>query len=105
VTSERHLSNASTRPLHDLPLCGEGVRVGQLLYVLRQSKALPYELKIDGCLFRPQKRRKVDIASLRYCDLHELRGRYEPAEQMRRLDDRCAITPNPSRARVPMRIG
>jgi hypothetical protein len=100
VTSERLVSNTSTRPLHDLALCSEAVRVGQLLYVLRQSKALPYELKTDSCLFRAQKRRKVDVDSLRYCDVHELRDRHEPAEGMRRMDDRCAMTPNPSRELV-----
>jgi hypothetical protein len=96
VTEERLLSNVSTRPLHDLALCTEAVRVGQMLYCLKQSRAVPYELKTDSCLFRPQKRRKVDISTLRFCELHLLRNRYEPAEQMRRLDDRDAMTPNPS---------
>ena len=41
VTEERLLSNTSTRPLHDLALCTEAVRVGQMLYVIRQNKALP----------------------------------------------------------------
>jgi hypothetical protein len=69
VTEERLLSNASTRPLHDLALCTEAVRVGQMLYCIKQCRAVPYELKTD---------------------------RHEPAEQMRRLDDRAAMTPNPS---------
>jgi hypothetical protein len=38
----------------------------------------------------------VDISTLRFCELHLLRDRHEPAEQMRRLDDRCPMTPNPS---------
>jgi hypothetical protein len=96
VTEERLLSNTSTRPLHDLALCTEAVRVGQMLYCIKQSRAVPYELKTDSCLFRPQKRRKVELSTLRFCELHLLRDRHEPAEQMRRLDDRAAMTPNPS---------
>jgi hypothetical protein len=96
VTEERLLSNASTRPLHDLALCTEAVRVGQMLYCIKQSRAVPYELKTDSCLFRPQKRRKVELSTLRFCELHLLRDRHEPAERMRRLDDRCPMTPNPS---------
>ncbi|HSG20437.1 MAG TPA: hypothetical protein VLA31_06670, partial [Burkholderiaceae bacterium] len=93
ITSDSLLSNVSCRPLHDLALCSEAVRVGQMLYCIRQSKAVPFELKTDSCLFRPQKRRKVDLA-LRYCDLHELRDKYEPAESLQRLDEWCSITPN-----------
>jgi hypothetical protein len=96
ITADTLVSNASTRPLHDLALCSEAVRVGQMLYVIRQSKAIPYELKTNSCLYRPQKRRKVELASLRYCDLHELRDKFEPAERMRRLDERCAMTANAS---------
>jgi hypothetical protein len=96
VTEERLLSNTSTRPLHDLALCTEAVRVGQMLYCIKQCRAVPYELKTDSCLFRPQKRRKVELSTLRFCELHLLRDRHEPAERMRRLDDRCPMTPNPS---------
>ena len=96
ITADTLVSNASTRPLHDLALCSEAMRVGQMLYVIRASKALPYEVKTDSCLYRPQKRRKVELSSLRYCDVHQLRERHEPAEQMRRLDERCAMTANPS---------
>jgi hypothetical protein len=95
-TSDSLLSNVSCRPLHDLALCSETVRVGQMLYCIKQSRATPYEVKTDSCLFRPQKRRKVDLA-LRYCDLHELRDRHEPAESMKRLDEWCAVTPTPRR--------
>jgi hypothetical protein len=96
VSEERLLSNTSTRPLHDLALCTEAVRVGQMLYCIQQSRAVPYELKTDSCLFRPLKRRKVELSTLRLCELHLLRDRHEPADRMRRLDDRCPMTPNPS---------
>jgi hypothetical protein len=100
VTSERLLTNASTRPLHDLALCSEATRVGQMLYCLKQTRAVPYELKTDSCLDRPQKRRKVELFELRYNDLHLLRDLHEPAEHMWRLDDRCTVTPNPSQEPV-----
>jgi hypothetical protein len=67
-----------------------------MLYCIRQSRALPYELKTDSCLFRPQKRRKVELTTLRLCELHLLRDRHEPAERMIRLDERFSVTPNPS---------
>ena len=51
-------------------------------------------------MFRPQKCLKVDLLPLRYCDLHELRDKYEPAESMQRLDEWCSITPNTSEEKV-----
>ena len=39
VTEERLLSNTSTRPLHDLALCTEAVRVGQMLYCIKWRSA------------------------------------------------------------------
>jgi hypothetical protein len=78
ITADTLASNVSTRPLHDLALCGEATRVGQMLYVLKQSRAVPYEVKTDSCLYRPQKRRKAELSALRYCDLHELRARTSP---------------------------
>jgi hypothetical protein len=96
ITADTLVSNASTRPLHDLALCSAATRVGAMLYVIKQPRALPYEVKTDSCLYRPQKRRKVELCSLRYCDMHQLREKYEPAEQMRRLGERCAMTANAS---------
>jgi hypothetical protein len=97
ITADTPVSNVNTRPLHDLALCSEAVRVGQMLYVIKQSRAVPYKLKTDSsCLYRPQKRRKVELSAVRYCDLHELRERYEPAENMRRLDECCSVTRNAS---------
>jgi hypothetical protein len=99
ITSDSLLSNVSCRPLHDLALCSEPTRVGQMLYCIRQSKPIPYELKTASCMFRPQKCRKVDLA-LRHCDLHELRDRHEPVENMKRLNEWCSITPNTSQETV-----
>ena len=64
VSEELLLSNTSTRPLHDLALCTEAVRVGQMLYCIKQCRAVPYELKTDSYLFRPQKNEKW---SSRHC--------------------------------------
>jgi hypothetical protein len=88
------VSNASARPLHDIALCLGATKVRQMLYCIWQSKAVPYELKTDSCPLCPQKRRKVAVPALRYCDLHELRDRYDPAEKMRCLDEHFAMTPN-----------
>ena len=38
ITSEALVSNTSCRPLHDLALCTEAVRVGQMLYAIRQCR-------------------------------------------------------------------
>ena len=100
VSSELLVTNTSTRPLHELSLCCEATRVGQMLYCLKQCRALPYELKTDSCMYRPQKRRKVDLVGLRYCDLSQLRDKHEPAEHMRRLDEHCSMEQNTSTATV-----
>ena len=66
ISSETLVSNTSCRPLHDLALCTEATRVGQMLYAIKQCRATPYELKTDSCLFRPLKRRKVPLDELRF---------------------------------------
>ena len=58
ITSTKLLSSTSWRPLHDLALSTEAVRVGQMLYCLRQQRATIYECKTDSVLYKPLKRRK-----------------------------------------------
>jgi len=94
------VSNTSCRPLHDLALCTEAVRVGQLIYVLRQTRALPYEFKTDSCLYRPKKRTKLSISDLRFSDLSSLRARFEPAPGMWRHDERALVAHNPCEEKV-----
>ena len=53
VTVTNLLGNCSHRPIHDLCLSVEAVRVGQLLHVLKASGALPIELRVDSCLYKP----------------------------------------------------
>lgn len=69
VTRTKLLSNASCRPLHDLCMCTEAVRVGQMLLTVKMAKAIPYELRTDSVTFRPQKRRKVELDKVTYRDL------------------------------------
>jgi hypothetical protein len=91
------VSNACARLFHDIALCSEATHVGQILYCIRQSRAVRFELKTDNCLFKPQKRRQVELSALHDCDRDRFRDRCEPAEQMRRLDECCAMAPNPCR--------
>ena len=51
------LCTSSMRPCHDLCMCTEAVRVGQMLYTLKKQRATIFELKTDSVLFR-QKNRK-----------------------------------------------
>jgi hypothetical protein len=66
------VTNASCRPLHDLCMCTEAVRVGQILLALRISEAVPYEVKTDSVLFKPKKRRPVTLDQLTFRDLGTL---------------------------------
>ena len=52
VTITHLLGNTSHRPIHDLCLSTEAVRVGQMLYVLKASTAIPLELITDSVLFQ-----------------------------------------------------
>ena len=61
ITSTQLLSSTSWRPLHDLALCTEAVRVGQMLYCLRQQRVTIYECKTDSCLYKPLKRRRKNM--------------------------------------------
>ena len=58
IVSTRLLTSASCRPLHDLCMCTEAVRVGQMIYALKQERATIYEFKTDSILYSPLKRRK-----------------------------------------------
>ncbi len=78
ITRTKLLSNASCRPLHDLCMCTEAVRVGQMLFAVKMAKALPYELRTDSVIFRPQKRRKIELDKVTYRDLDTLYTRAYP---------------------------
>ena len=103
VTKEKLDSGGvSNRPLHDLAMCSEHVRVGSMLYALKQSRAIVYELKTDSCLYRPPKRRKTQILEdIKYSDLHALRGRFEgEAKTKYRLDEHSSMQPSEALEKV-----
>jgi len=72
ITRTKLVSNASCRPLHDLCMCTEAVRVGQMLLALKLSNAIPYELKTDSVLFKAKKRKPVQLDKLTFRDLATL---------------------------------
>ncbi len=72
LTRTKLVSNASCRPLHDLCMCTEAVRVGQMLLALKLSNAIPYELKTDSVLFKAKKRKPVQLDKLTFRDLGSL---------------------------------
>ena len=72
------VSNTSCRPLHDLCMCTEAVRVGQMLLALKLASAIPCEIKTDSVLFRPKKRQRVDLTQLTYRDLDTLYSKGYP---------------------------
>ena len=72
ITRQKLVTNASCRPLHDLCMCTEAVRVGQMLLALKKASAVPYELKTDSVLYQPQKRRRVELDQVRFRDLDTL---------------------------------
>ncbi len=104
ITSTRLVSNSSCRPLHDLCMCTEAVRMGQMIYSLRQARAVVYEFKTDSVLYKPLKRTPPKLAELRFRDLDTLRNQLEPSAQgARRLDERHLVSPIPS-DELPFRV-
>lgn len=91
VVKTRLANAASHRPLHDLCMGTEAVRMGQMVYALKRQRCAVLELKTDSVLYRPPKRAKVCLAQLEFQHLHLLRNRFEGANA--RLDEHCALTP------------
>ena len=73
-------------------LSSEAVRVGQMIYHLKQCGSILYEFKTDSCLYKPLKRKPSDIHQIKYSDTCKLRDRYDLPGQ-RRLDSYCTQTP------------
>ena len=50
---KEHVSNGgiSSRPLHDLAMGQEHVRLGTALYVLKRLRAPAYDIKTDSILY------------------------------------------------------
>jgi hypothetical protein len=90
ITKTRLASPKSHRPLHDLAMCSEAVRVGQMIYVLQKQRATIHEIKTDSCLYRPLKHARPCLETLAYNDLR-VRDIFKPAGQ-RRLDEAHRLT-------------
>ena len=98
ITKQRLASATSHRPLHDLCMGTEAVRVGQMLYCLKAQRCTPLELKTDSVLYRPTNRAKACLPELTFEDLHALRNRFEGRNI--RLDEYAALTPADGREAV-----
>jgi hypothetical protein len=98
IFETRVLTNKSHRPVSDIALFTEQVRVAQALYVLKRL-GCPVRgvvsVKTDAVIFhagtKARKAVEAEVGGLRFCDLHELRRRHEPATAM--LDDDCPLQP------------
>ena len=53
VTTTRLSGSTSLHPLHDLCMCTEAARVGQMIYCLKRERATIYEFKTNSVLYRP----------------------------------------------------
>jgi hypothetical protein len=89
ISARRLITAASHRPLHDLCMCTEAVRVGQMIYCLRKQGAVLCEFKTDSVLFKPLKRAKALLSELEIRDLGGLRERFEPGGL--RFERRCEM--------------
>ena len=74
ITKTRYASRLSHRALHDLCMCAEATRVGQMIFALRKARATIFEIKTDSCLYRPTRRSdKLFLPNLRYTDMAKIR--------------------------------
>jgi hypothetical protein len=78
ITKTKLVTTTSLRPLHDLCMCTEAVRVGQMIYTLKRQRCTIYEFKTDSVLYRPPKRARTDALET-LCFKDRLRDLFEPA--------------------------
>ena len=81
----------SNRPLHDLAMGQEHVRLGTAMYALKRLRNPVLELKTDSILYRAPKRAKLNVASLTYENVHSTRDLFEGRAQ--RLNQGCTLPP------------
>jgi hypothetical protein len=109
VWETRLLTNVSHRPIHDVALFTEHVRVAQALYVLNRLRVPPRNvlcIKTDAVVFHASAKTaaslQTQIGSLTYRDLSGLRGLYEPPifveERRRREQTRPQVIPSEASA-------
>ena len=82
ITKTRIVSTTSLRPLHDLCMSTEAVRVGQMIYCIRKSKAPVYEIKTDSVLYKLQRTRDV-LDPMSFEDVARVRDIFEGPNQRR----------------------
>ena len=97
ITKTRVVSTTSLRPLHDLCMGTEAVRVGQMLYCLRKSKAPLYEIKTDSVLYKLQRTRDV-LDPMTFEDAARIRDVFEGKNQ--RLNQYCTPAAHVSKEKV-----
>ena len=73
VTQIANKTCLSFRPIHDFILSQEHTRVGQALWALKCSSAVPLAFKTDSILFRPQKRTQPKL-DYTYANVHRIRA-------------------------------
>jgi hypothetical protein len=92
VSTTKLIGCTSCRPLHDLCMSTEAVRVGMMIYALKNTGCQLYEFKTDSILYKPRKRKRPDLFRLSFKELHTIREMYEPAlKKTRRLDQHCEM--------------
>ena len=69
ITTTKLIGNASCRPLHDLCMGTEALRVGQMLYTLKQARAVVYEIKTDSVMYKPLKRTPPKMSQSIFSDM------------------------------------
>jgi hypothetical protein len=77
-------------------MCTEHMRIGQVLYELKQNLYVVQQFKTDSVLYRPLKRTRPRLANLTFRDLDTLRDLHEQALKMRRLNQHCLMTTIPA---------
>ena len=80
----------SNRPLHDLAMGQQHVRLGTALYALKRLRSPVYEIKMDSILYRAPKWAKLSVTSLPYESVHSARDMFEGRAQ--RLNQGCALS-------------
>ena len=86
ITKTQMRSVTTMRPLHDLCMSTEAVRVGQMLYCLQKQRAVIHEIKTDSVLYKLKKKSQDVLASLTFKDL-KLRQRFESNNCLNQFHD------------------
>jgi hypothetical protein len=110
IFARKVITNATMRPIHDVIMATEHVRVAQVLFCLsclKVPKRCIKDIKTDAVIIKgaPKKQKAaiVDLGKLCFQDLPTLRQRFADKGQSF-LDSHIEMTPNPSTQEV-FRVG